>query len=346
MKVVFAWDGLPIYALRCIEHCKRESRLNISIIHTKASVPIVGLENHTSCSLKLIESNSLVTWTSLALEVPDVFIHTGWSIPSFMALASAVRAQGGVVVSMVDNCWKGNSRQILGSVYFRLRLIKYFDAIWVPGQSGQRLAHFFGVSNDRVFDGLYGMDPSIFSPGPLFSSRKKQFLFVGRLIDRKGLPELIQAFTEFSERHQDWTLVIVGNGPLEVSIPTHPCILHKPFSSPAEVAQHMRESRALILPSREEHWGLVVHEAALSGCHLLLSNRVGAHPDLLDCGGNGLLFKSRSASALRDALIHFSNWDFDTLETGSKISLEKARAFGPERFYYSFQKILHLSPSN
>lgn len=31
-----------------------------------------------------------------------------------------------------------------------------------------------------------------------------------------------------------------------------------------------------ILPSLREHWGLVVHEASLSGCFLLLSNNTGS----------------------------------------------------------------------
>ena len=51
--------------------------------------------------------------------------------------------------------------------------------------------------------------------------------------------------------------------------------------SPEQLPAIYRRARAFILASKEEHWGLVVHEAALSGCYLMLSNRVGAAEDLL-----------------------------------------------------------------
>lgn len=47
------------------------------------------------------------------------------------------------------------------------------------------------------------------------TKRKKTILYAGILSDRKGYARLIEAFAKISERFQDWSLVIVGNGELE-----------------------------------------------------------------------------------------------------------------------------------
>ena len=56
------------------------------------------------------------------------------------------------------------------------------------------------------------------------------------------------------------------------------------------------------LLSRHEPWGVVVNEAAACGLPLVLSDRVGAAPDLLRAGENGFLVPVDDASAAAGAL--------------------------------------------
>ena len=56
------------------------------------------------------------------------------------------------------------------------------------------------------------------------------------------------------------------------------------------------------LLSRHEPWGVVVNEAAACGLPLVLSDRVGAAPDLLREGENGFLVPVDDAPAAADAL--------------------------------------------
>ena len=85
-----------------------------------------------------------------------------------------------------------------------------------------------------------------------------------------------------------WILEMCGCGPQKDLIPKDPNVEVHDFVQPEELSQIYRRARGFVLASKEEHWGLVVHEAALSGCVLLLSNRVGAKLDLL--AGNGFDF--------------------------------------------------------
>jgi glycosyltransferase involved in cell wall biosynthesis len=344
-SIVFGWSGLPIYAARCIEYCRLHSNLTISVVFTPPSVPIQSIEQHLKCPMRQVYADKPQHWSDLSLNVPDIFIHTGWAYPVFNCLAQDVRRNGGQVVSMVDNCWKGDLRQLLGALYFRFKLRHLFNATWVPGKSGRKLSTFLGMPSDRIFNGLYGMDPSIFKSGLRLADRKKELVFVGRLIERKGFPEFLAAFVEFIVSNPDWTLRIIGDGPLRDTIPHIPQIKYQPFSPPEAIALAMRNARALLLPSREEHWGLVVHEAALSGCALLLSDKVGSHPDLLENKVNGLRFRARNTQDIYRALTDFASWSDNRLEQAQQSSETLAKGFGPLQFFDSFCQIMALCAS-
>ena len=80
---------------------------------------------------------------------------------------------------------------------------------------------FFGVPNQEIFQGLYCSNQHIFKKGKTISKRQKNFLFVGNLVKKKGVAELVSSFKFFLNSNSDWKLIIVGNGPLKKIIPKH-----------------------------------------------------------------------------------------------------------------------------
>ena len=76
---------------------------------------------------------------------------------------------------------------------------------------------------------------------------------------------MIKVFNQFNQRYPDWKLHVIGKGELVDELLKVPNSIYEGFKKPEDVAKSLRSSRFLILPSHEEHWGLVVHEAALSG---------------------------------------------------------------------------------
>jgi phosphatidylinositol alpha-1,6-mannosyltransferase len=57
------------------------------------------------------------------------------------------------------------------------------------------------------------VDPTLGSAGPSGQRPGHRILFVGRLVRRKGVDDLIDAFRSISEDFPDWRLEIVGDGP-------------------------------------------------------------------------------------------------------------------------------------
>jgi glycosyltransferase involved in cell wall biosynthesis len=54
----------------------------------------------------------------------------------------------------------------------------------------------------------------------------------------------------------------------------------------------------LVLPSVEEVWGLVVNEALYSGLKVIVSDKCGSGPDLVNDGQNGYIFHAGSIDDL------------------------------------------------
>jgi glycosyltransferase involved in cell wall biosynthesis len=69
-----------------------------------------------------------------------------------------------------------------------------------------------------------------------------------------------------------------------------------------ELARMYVDADVFVLLSRHEPWGVAVIEAAASGLPLMLSDRVGAAPDLLVEGENGFLVPADDVEAAAAAL--------------------------------------------
>jgi len=340
-SLVVAWNGLPAYAAHLIREGQALYGSAFPVLGTQPDVPIEGMESVLGSSLRWIEPDRPHTWAKLGVEVPEVFIHSGWGYMHFNSLADEVRLKGGKVIGMFDNCWKGTLRQILGGVYFRYILRKNYAAAWVPGQSGSKLARFMGFEQKQIYTGMYGAHSQIFNSVKPIHHRPRRILFVGRLTHRKGVLELAEAFNKCSDRYPDWELYLVGNGELLESIQVGKNVNRLPFMQPEQIAELMNESRVFALASREEHWGLVVHEAALCGCALLLQSSIGAVSDLAN-NQNAETFKKTSTEAIEASMIKIMQWGDERYKAASTASQRVAEDFGPATWARQLIRILEI----
>ena len=339
VNIVVAWNGLPAYGARLLQEARDHIGVQFPVLGTKPDVPIQGMEQILGGGLVWLKAGNKYSWAELGLSVPDLFVHTGWKYPHFISLANEVRRAGGKVVGMFDNCWKPTLRQRLGAFYFRLFLRKKYAAAWVPGASGRKLALELGFSTSDIMVGMYGASSEIFSNEIPMASRPKRIIYVGRLNQRKGVLELVEAFRRVYFDFTEWRLLIVGAGELEAQIKGIPSVEHIPFQQPQEIAKLMNKSRVFALASREEHWGLVVHEAALCGCALLLQKYIGAASDL-GLHGNSILFSETNAEEIERSLRCMLTWSDDMFERASSASVEHSSKFGPHVWAHNLKAMV------
>ena len=119
-------------------------------------------------------------------------------------------------------------------------------------------------------------------------------LYCGRLSPEKSPLYAIQAFERVEQPNK--VLIMVGDGDLRQSLEEY--VARKEiesvhffgFQNRQEIPKYYAASDALVLPSDQETWGIVVNEAMCFGLPLLVSDQVGAARDLVRHGYNGFTF--------------------------------------------------------
>ncbi len=341
LRIVISWSGLPIYASKLIKTVLDNEKFEINIISANLQVDKEISQNILNKKVHVIDSRKKIYWKDLGLEIPRIFFQAGWFYPSFNFLGSQVKSNGGNVILLIDNCWKNNIRQYLGYIKFNLLYKNKFDAFWVPGKSGRKLMNFFGVNNKYIFEGLYGSDPNIFFSDKPANERDKSFTFIGQLIERKGIDILVKAFNKFYNSNPDWKLNIYGRGYYSKKIQSSNGIQIYDFKPPAEIAEVLRKTRFLILPSKEDHWPLVVSESSLSGCGLILSDKIGNIPEFLN-KDNGFIFRYNSVKDLVNKLSLASNMSNNELIKLTKVSSQLGSNYLPSHWKIKFYEIINF----
>jgi glycosyltransferase involved in cell wall biosynthesis len=340
--IVISWGGLPQYGARLLKEFLQSCKEDVIVLGTQPSVPVEGMEKTLGQKIIWISSEQKrITWAELGLLVPQIFVQSGWSVHPFIKLGEEVKSKGGRVIGLADNNFRGDVRQFLGAIKFRIALRKKFDAMMVPGVSGVKLMKFYGMPERVVRAGQYGADPALFFSNSPLTDRSKTFLFVGQFIKRKGVLKLCRAFLKLNEIYPDWKLRLCGSGVLRPLIPDSENIIVDDFVQPEQLAKIFMEVRFLILPSIQENWGLVVHEAVCSGCALLISSKVGSGPDLAS-KENSVIFRANDEQAIYNAMKEVVEWDGNQYLQAQKISLEKAKKFGPEQFTKSLLELIEV----
>jgi hypothetical protein len=82
-----------------------------------------------------------------------------------------------------------------------------------------------------------------------------------------------------------------------------------------------------------------VHEAALCGCALILSDTIGSATDLAS-KDNALICAAGQTDDIYQALVTLASWNDDQWQQAEQTSRLMAKGFGPERFQQSVQTII------
>lgn len=139
----------------------------------------------------------------------------------------------------------------------------------------------------------------------------KRVLFVGRLIERKGIPYLIEAINKLSS---NIVLDIVGEGPLFNVLKNQiiflkldrRVFLHGRINE-KELKKLYMNCDVFVLPSITDRWndteglGVVLLEAMSFG-KPVIGTSVGGITDIIINGENGLLVKQKNANQITDAI--------------------------------------------
>ncbi len=141
----------------------------------------------------------------------------------------------------------------------------------------------------------YGGGNVQFSNGELKNQDygNKNILFVGIDWERKGGPDLVEAFEMILARHPDAKLTIVGGHP-KVNVPNVEVVGRVAI---ADLPLYYRQATIFCLPTKQEPFGMVFIEA-MSYKLPIVAYKIGAIPDFVSDAHNGFLVAPGDIAAL------------------------------------------------
>jgi glycosyltransferase involved in cell wall biosynthesis len=150
----------------------------------------------------------------------------------------------------------------------------------------------------------YGVDPTDFPMRPFSrpSGGPLEILFIGSMIQRKGLCDLLEAMRLVRSRHIRLTLA--GRGFIDRDLLAHYRDIDMTIcESPrlADLVSLMHRSDLFVLPSLVEGFAHVIAEAMCTGLPVLATPHTCA-PDFVQDGVEGWIVPIRSPVAIADAL--------------------------------------------
>jgi glycosyltransferase involved in cell wall biosynthesis len=212
------------------------------------------------------------------------------------ALIAATKLAGGQVLLHLHAAQIVQFHGAMGGPGKRLLrwMFRSADHVVVLGEVWRRwVSDTFGIRPGRISVVYNGVPATVAEPRPARQDGLFRLLFVGNLLERKGVTDLLHAFAAAALRAREIELTMAGGGPvagyraLAAGLGIADRVRFTGWVSQADARELMVEADALILPAYDEGLPLVILEALASGTPVICTP-VGSIPEVLADGETAL----------------------------------------------------------
>ena len=283
----------------------------------------------------------------------DLIVVGGWDEPTYLLLWMLQLVRRKKILFWIESTAYDGNRKGLKEFFKRL-LLRHAAGCIVPGKRSFEYCSQLGVPEDRKFIAPNATDREFFrSRADQFIPMRQEIktgmgvegiviLFVGRLVeDHKNVSVLIKAFSRLIRSGHKVSLFIVGDGPDRsyyeslVSEGGTPGVHFLGELNHDQLCRVYAASDIQVLQSKWEPWGFVLNEGMEFGLPLVVSDAVGAGPDLVHIGENGFVFRVGDTGALANYLELLLN-DEALRQRMGQASREIIEHFSPENWSAGF----------
>lgn len=284
--------------------------INFEYRETKTYDFSIGYENIISLPVSL--------FSELYLLKPDIVITGGFSLNSIIALVYCKISR--IPYIIFSGAIKKVTDKSFLRYFVRRILISQAAAYIVYGTRAKKYLIGMGAKLNKMFIAFNTINIKFYSSKEntsritkdnnlAMSKENINIIYVGQLIKRKGLTNLLESLKFVEEKYNNFRLYLIGTGPLETSLKElsrdlkiNRYIKFCGFKTIRELKKIYYQADLLILPSFFEIWGLVINEAMAVGIPVIASKYAGAVDDLIDDGINGFVVDPYNIQKLADAI--------------------------------------------
>jgi glycosyltransferase involved in cell wall biosynthesis len=252
----------------------------------------------------------------------DAVLVLGWHLKAYLQAVFAAKrlrllllARGDSQLQTPRSALKNIAK---GAIY--PALLRLFDASLYVGKRSYDYWRRYHYPASRMFFSPHCVDTGWFgsqaTPAAGEALRRKAgidqavktVLFAGKLVAFKRPLDLVDAVSVLKRNGYEIAIVVAGAGELKDEISARAAHLkialhHLGFCNQSEMPAVYAASDILVLPSDgRETWGLVANEALACGTPIIVSDAVGAGPDLADAPNIGGIFPVTNIAALAEAI--------------------------------------------
>jgi glycosyltransferase involved in cell wall biosynthesis len=239
-------------------------------------------------------------------------VHAHWLIPQGLIAGLAVGKKN-ASVRLLTTSHGADLFALKGRWFERLKrfVLRRSERVTVVSDAMRQLILTMGVPVDKVSIAPMGVDlTEAFVPDAKTNRLSDEILFVGRLVEKKGLRHLLDALPELSIAHPGLRLTVAGFGPEEAALREQAKSLglsdRVSFLGPvaqATLPALYRRAAVFVAPfvmaksGDQEGLGLVVVEAVGCGCPIVVSD-LPAVRDIVGFEGERFLVGAGNSDAL------------------------------------------------
>lgn len=265
---------------------------------------------------------------------PDIIISDGFFQWTFAAILKSFRRKVLVFYERTEYVernapkWRTLYRRLIGH---------FVDGFLINGSLTHQYLNKMGFSDKPMIEGCMvadceGLRNAVETCTEIkMLTLKKQlgikgggltFLFVGQLVERKGIKQLLDAWEKHIKSYPEDSIIVAGEGVL------HRELIDKHGNTPSikfvgQIAyDHINEYLAIadvsVMPTLEDNWSLVVPEAMACGKPVATTPYNGCHIELIDEGRNGHLFDPLNEKSIMAMLNAFHHDDLNAMGYRSK----------------------------
>ncbi|MBQ7892665.1 MAG: glycosyltransferase family 4 protein [Alistipes sp.] len=265
---------------------------------------------------------------------PDIIISDGFFQWTFAAVLKSYRRKVCVFYERTEFVERNAPKW---RILYRKLIGKFIDGFLINGSLTRKYLDNMGFTQKPKVEGCMvadceGLSKAVEScPESVKSNLKKSldiqdegliFLFVGQLVERKGIKELLSGWSEHLNNFPDDTIIVAGQGVLGKELQN----IYKNEKSIKFVGQvsydHIAEYLAIadisVMPTLEDNWSLVVPEAMACSKPVATTPYNGCHIELIEEGKNGYVFDPLEKSSIVKMLAAFHNANLSNMGKRSK----------------------------
>lgn len=165
---------------------------------------------------------------------------------------------------------------------------------------------------------------SFFTDAPRAANAESRIVIaMGRLVPQKGFDMLLEAFSQVAGKHPEWSLNVLGKGPLKAQLEAQAESLglktRVNFAGPVpDPFPVLRDADLFVFPSRFEGFGNALTEAMACGLPVISFDCPAGPSDIILNGVNGVLVPREDVAAFADAMDHLMSEPVERARLGGR----------------------------